>query len=144
MPDREWEASAHSPKRCSASGFRRGSGHKDDDTAGARAQEPVPRIVASCIRTTRQLSEARKELWHEAQEAYRCRDVDALRAIWPVARALKTSAFTRRWPPFGGDPARQDGHPRAPAGFGKLRNDRAWEYETRIKDPRFVVGIGWS
>jgi len=149
MPDREWEAfGAFAEEMFGIRLPRRGSGHKDDDTAGGKSAKNLYRAIVRQLHPDHHgnMSEARKELWHEAQEAYRCRDVDALRAILASCEGsengpgLHTPVAAIRWliqrVKTDTRALRRD--------LGKLRNDRAWEYETRIKDPRFVVGIGWE
>ena len=92
------------------------------------------------------LTEARKNLWHEAQEAYRRHDLAALYSILarcddgeaglgdhtPVALirrlSLQLSAAARA--------ARSEVH--------RMKRDAAWDYARRTSDPRFVERIGWE
>jgi hypothetical protein len=87
-----------------------------------------------------QMSESRKSLWHEAQDAYRRHDVNALYSI--LARCDDGEAglgehspvsliqrLTRQLKRAVGTTRRD---------IGKLRRDMAWDYENRIRNPLFV------
>jgi len=149
MPDDEWEAFiAFAEEMFGIRLPRRGAGHKDDDAAGGKSAKNLYRAIVRQLHPDHHgnMSEARKELWHEAQEAYRRRDVDALRGILASCEGsengpgLHTPVAAIRWLI-----RRVKADARAlRRELGKLRNDRAWEYEKRIKDSRFVAGIGWE
>jgi hypothetical protein len=146
LSDAEWEAfGAFAEETFGIRLPRRDTGKKDDETAGGQSAKNLYRAIVRQLHPDHHgnMSDARKELWHEAQAAYKRRDVEALRGIlascdgsengpglhtpvaairWLIRRVKEDTRALRRE-------------------IGKLRNDRAWEYETRIKDPRFVGNI---
>lgn len=87
-----------------------------------------------------QMSEARRNLWHEAQEAYRRHDLNALHRI--AARCSDGEAGLGDHSPVSlihrltrqlkaaAQSARHE--------VRDMQRNMAWDYETRIKSPRFV------
>ncbi len=89
------------------------------------------------------MSEARKNLWHEAQEAYRRRDVNALYNVLarcengesglgqhtPVSLIRRLTAQLKQ--------AIQSTR----SEIRRMKTDPAWNYEERTRDPRYVGGI---
>lgn len=90
-----------------------------------------------------QMSEARKALWHEAQDAYRRRDVNALHGILnrceggeaglgnhsPLSLIQRLTLQLRQ----SAKALRGD--------IRRLRRDVAWDYETRRKSPQYVERV---
>ncbi|MEI6148476.1 MAG: hypothetical protein WCS01_05215 [bacterium] len=91
----------------------------------------------------RQMSDARKSLWHEAQAAYRRHDLNALHSILgrcedgeaglgdhsPISLIRRMTEQLKK----ATQSARREIRTR--------KRDVAWDYETRIKNPNFVRGV---
>jgi hypothetical protein len=90
-----------------------------------------------------QMSEARRELWHEAQDAYRRRDADALHGILvrcsdgtagigphsPVSLIQRLTLQLKK----AARSVRSE--------LRRARSDPAWNYEQKTGDPRFIGAI---
>jgi hypothetical protein len=90
-----------------------------------------------------QMNDARKSLWHEAQEAYRRHDLNALHSV--LARCDEGEAGLGDHSPVSlirrltkslkaaTQAARRD--------IRKMQRDAAWDYETRIRNPQYVRAV---
>ncbi len=87
-----------------------------------------------------QMTETRKALWHEAQEAYRRHDVNALYNI--LARCETGEAGLGEHSPVSLIRRMTQQLKRAAqtirGDIRKMRRDAAWDYEQRVKSPVFV------
>ncbi|MEI6564256.1 MAG: hypothetical protein WCO42_08155 [bacterium] len=121
---------------------------KHDSNRPHPDQKSVKELYRSIVRLLHpdhhgQMTDVRKALWHEAQEAYRRHDLNALHSILarcdageaglgdhsPVSlirrltQQLRTAAQTTRHE------------------MRDMRRDVAWDYETRINNPNFVRSV---
>jgi hypothetical protein len=87
-----------------------------------------------------QMSEARKQLWHEAQDAYRRRDLNALYGI--LARCDDGEAGLGQHSPVAliRRLTRQikDAVRAAKREIRRMQRDPAWDYQNRVLNPGFV------
>ena len=87
-----------------------------------------------------QMNEARTNLWHEAQQAYRVRDVNALYSILArcdagqggIGEHTPVSVIRRLTVQF-----RKTTHS-VGREIRRMKTDLAWDFENKIRDPRFV------
>jgi hypothetical protein len=111
-------------------------------------QKSIKELYRSIVRQLHpdrhgQMTEARKALWHEAQEAYRHHDLNALHSILARCDAGEAGlgdhspvSLIRR--------LTQQLRTSAQKTKNEMRNrrrDPAWDYETRIRNPNFVRGV---
>lgn len=90
-----------------------------------------------------QMTDARKALWHEAQQAYRRHDLNALQSV--LARCDGGEALLGDHSPISLI-QRMTQQLKAAAQATKremrsLRREVAWDYETRIRNPAFVRNV---
>jgi hypothetical protein len=90
-----------------------------------------------------EMTEARKALWHEAQDAYRRHDVNALHSV--LARCDTGEAGLGEHTPVSLiQRLTRQLKSAAQATKHEMRNRRrdvAWDYETRIRNPRFIQDV---
>ena len=126
----------------------------DEKSAEPHADRPHPdqKSIKELYRTiVRQLhpdrhgemTDARKALWHEAQDAYRRHDLNALHSV--LARCDAGEAGLGDHTPVSMiQRLTQQLRAAAQAAKHEMRNRRrdvAWDYETRIRNPRYIQDV---
>ena len=146
-PDDAWDAFADMFERMTGKRppSRAGRGGRQVETPDQKSAKELYRTIVRRLHPDHHghMNEARKSLWHEAQEAYRAQDVNALYSILArcdegaggigdhtpvsVIRRLILQ-FKKTMRSVGQD-------------IRRAKSDQAWDFETRVRDPRFVRRI---
>jgi hypothetical protein len=131
--------------------FGRPRGAAGAGKSGAAGQQEVKELYRQIVQRLHpdrhgQMTDARAALWHEAQEAYRRHDLNALHSVLtrcdageaglgdhsPVSRIKHMTQQLKK----AARSARSDLH--------NLKRDVAWHYEDRLGDKRYVRQVGQS
>lgn len=143
VPEEAWEDFSHAYEHMT--GHRPPPRRGKEDTADGRSAKDLYRTIVRRLHPDHhgEMTEARKALWHEAQEAYRRRDAMALYNI--LARCDNGEAGLGAHSPVGLIRRLTEQLKRACRAargeMGRMRRDPAWDYNSRVKDPRFVSQV---
>lgn len=146
-PDDDWEAFADMFERMT--GIRppqRGGGKtRQAETPDQKSAKELYRTIVRRLHPDHHghMNEARKNLWHEAQQAYRVHDVNALYSILArcdegeggIGEHTPVSLIHRLILQFK-KTARSVGQD-----IRRVKTDLAWDFENKILNPRFVRRI---
>ena len=139
IPDDEWDEFAEFHE--TVTGRRPSRRARKEETQDGKSAKELYRTIVRRLHPDHHgaMSDARKNLWHEAQEAYRRRDVSALYNILarcdngeaglghhsPVSLIQRLTAQLKK----ACQTTRRE--------VGQLKRDVAWDYRTRMQNPRF-------
>ena len=122
-----------------------GKPHTDRPHPDQKSIKELYRTIVRQLHPDRhgEMTDARKALWHEAQDAYRRHDLNALHSV--LARCDAGEAGLGEHTPVSMiHRLTQQLRAAAQAAKHEMRNRRrdvAWDYETRIRNPRYIQDV---